>query len=720
LGQITADGFFAYSVNTNSNTVSISRYDGPKLTQVNVPSVINGRTVVDITTAFIYSEVYEVSLPGTLTFLDNEAFKESSLLTNMVIPASVTNIGYWAFRDSYSLRSVSFTGDNLSSFGFGAFQGCARLAAIRIPTNVDTLPEDLFRNCTGLTNVEVRGNLDASPGGGIRRDAFANCSSLRDLTFGGRVGTVLDAFAGSGLTNVVFKENVTNLGDFPESYAFTGVNDLRSVTFEKNVEWVNRAFANCAQLRQLNFLGDVGTIRQNAFFQTPQLGEIYFRGRLTNISNDAFAGLTQLRSLVLPPGLTNIGRLAFEGCVNLQEVVFLGDPPVIQAAAFRGCSPTLKLKYPRESATWVAHLNGRNFLAGQPVEPVITQGQVIQPPVLSGIRAGKNLSNSLILGGRGNVDGSFEFEVPETPFPAAGLYTVAVRFQPAPAVWYVKPASTNLTLTVYAQMPDILDNGTLTATNGANFTHQIQATDDPTSYGAANLPAGLEVERSSGQINGVPQGVGDYEVTLFAENGLAPRAERKITLRVARGVLTNFMPPASATLKTGQPLSVSRLSKGVARNARTTVPGTFSWLIPDRRPPAGTTQQKVRFTPRDLANYAPAVLSVPVKVLGITNPKKTMALIEGMSLRRPFVIQANFPATRYEASGLPPGLQLNAKTGRITGRPQAPGTYVTTLVAWQGGREAFTAQQTFVVGRRTARAYLDQALSLLNPGGNRP
>lgn len=724
LGQITADGFFSYSINTNSNTVSINRYDGPRFTNVTVPSAIGGRTVVDITKAFIYSEVYEVSLPGTLTFLDNEAFKESGLLTNMVIPASVTHIGSLAFQGCDNLKRVSFQGEELSSLGFGAFQDCARLESIRIPTNVETLPANLFRNCGSLTNVEVRGDLGVGIFGvGIQSDAFANCSSLRELTFGGRVGTVQDAFSGSGLTNVIFKDDVTTLGDLRFDlrfrYAFTGVNSLQSVTFEKNVTNVVRGFQDCAQLRQLNFLGDVGTISGNAFIKTPQLGEIYFRGRLTNIEDSAFAEMTGLRSLVLPRGLTNIGLLAFNGCVNLQEVVFLGTPPVIQAAAFRRCPPTLKLKYPKDSSAWVAHLNGRTFLAGQPVEPVITAAQVTQPPVLSGIRAGKNLSNSLILGGKGNVAGSFEFEAPETRFPAAGLYTVAVRFIPAPALWYVEPASTNLPLMVYAQMPDILESGTLTATNGVRFFHQIQAK-DTSFYGQSNLPAGLRVDPARGWISGVPKEAGNYEVTLFASNGLAPRAEKKITLRVVRGVLTNFIPPASSTLLAGQPLSVSRLTKGTARNDETTVPGTFSWLVPDRRPAAGTTQQKVRFSPADAVNYAPAVLSVPVKVLGITNPGKQETLFLGKKLSRPFTIQANFPATRYEVSGLPPGLQLNAQTGRITGRPQSAGTFVTTLVAWRGPADAFTARQTFRVVRPTVRDHFQQALSLLSVRGSRP
>ncbi|HEY1080665.1 MAG TPA: S8 family serine peptidase [Prosthecobacter sp.] len=46
-----------------------------------------------------------------------------------------------------------------------------------------------------------------------------------------------------------------------------------------------------------------------------------------------------------------------------------------------------------------------------------------------------------------------------------------------------------------------------------------------------------------------------------------------------------------------------------------------------------------------------------------------------------FQILASNTATRYSAKGLPPGLKLDAKTGRITGRPTRAGSYTVTLTA---------------------------------------
>jgi PKD repeat protein len=47
----------------------------------------------------------------------------------------------------------------------------------------------------------------------------------------------------------------------------------------------------------------------------------------------------------------------------------------------------------------------------------------------------------------------------------------------------------------------------------------------------------------------------------------------------------------------------------------------------------------------------------------------------------PYPITATGQPTSYTATGLPPGLSLNAQTGAITGTPTASGTYVVTITA---------------------------------------
>ena len=66
--------------------------------------------------------------------------------------------------------------------------------------------------------------------------------------------------------------------------------------------------------------------------------------------------------------------------------------------------------------------------------------------------------------------------------------------------------------------PVITSATTATGTVGRAFSYQITASNGPTSYNAAGLPAGLSVNTGSGLISGTPTTVGTNSVTISASN----------------------------------------------------------------------------------------------------------------------------------------------------------------------------------------------------------
>ncbi|SKA98172.1 Immunoglobulin I-set domain-containing protein [Prosthecobacter debontii] len=62
-----------------------------------------------------------------------------------------------------------------------------------------------------------------------------------------------------------------------------------------------------------------------------------------------------------------------------------------------------------------------------------------------------------------------------------------------------------------------------------------------------------------------------------------------------------------------------------------------------------------------------------------------------------YAIEAENGATAYRASGLPPGLKLNTKTGIITGRPTKPGSYTVTFIASNAAGSSSAYTFTWVV-----------------------
>ena len=68
------------------------------------------------------------------------------------------------------------------------------------------------------------------------------------------------------------------------------------------------------------------------------------------------------------------------------------------------------------------------------------------------------------------------------------------------------------------QIPVITSGGTASGTVGTAFNYTITASNNPTSFGASNLPAGLSVNASSGAITGTPTVAGTNTAVIFASN----------------------------------------------------------------------------------------------------------------------------------------------------------------------------------------------------------
>jgi len=82
------------------------------------------------------------------------------------------------------------------------------------------------------------------------------------------------------------------------------------------------------------------------------------------------------------------------------------------------------------------------------------------------------------------------------------------------------------------QMPFITSAVTATGQVRVTFSYPITANNHPTSFGAANLPVGLQVNSTNGLISGVPLVSGSFNVTLSATNTFGS-ASTNLLLQIA-------------------------------------------------------------------------------------------------------------------------------------------------------------------------------------------
>ena len=166
---------------------------------------------------------------------------ETTEITNLIIPNSVTSIGSWAFINCSGLTSVTIP-NSVTSIGDFAFSGCSGLTSVNIGNSVTSIGICAFSGCSGLTSVTIPNSVTS-----IGEEAFSSCSGLTSVTIPNSVTSIGSwAFIGcSGLTSVTIPNSVTSIG----SYAFSGCSGLKSVTIANSVKSIGEyAFANCAEL----------------------------------------------------------------------------------------------------------------------------------------------------------------------------------------------------------------------------------------------------------------------------------------------------------------------------------------------------------------------------------------------------------------------------------------------------------------------------------------
>ncbi|QIB68551.1 leucine-rich repeat protein [Aminipila butyrica] len=140
-------------------TISREAFHGCALTEVIFLPGSQLKTIGE--SAFAYcTKLPSISLPEGVTSIGDRAFDGDSLLSGMVIPASVETIGAYAFNVCTGLRSITF-GDsgNLRTIGAGAFYNCFRLSALDIPEGVTEIGDNAFRISSGLKTLNLPSTL---------------------------------------------------------------------------------------------------------------------------------------------------------------------------------------------------------------------------------------------------------------------------------------------------------------------------------------------------------------------------------------------------------------------------------------------------------------------------------------------------------------------------------------------------------------------------------
>lgn len=261
----------------------------------------------------------------TVAAVGSDAFHHCSRLTGVVIPNTVTEISYGAFRYCTALESVDF-GQSVQTIRTNAFTECSSLRRIVIPKSVTEIEGGCFVGCRLLSSISVDSE---NP----NYDSRDNCNAIIETK-----GNTLVA----GCTSTQIPETIYAIG--PYAYASSNLNRL---TLPNSVAVIaDDAFNGCNHLAAVTLSNSLQSIGDRAFYRCYQLGSINLPGSLTRIGDAAFYECLELRELVIPDYTREIGVAAFSGCYRLAYVKFGTALEIIGAEAFKGCNRFTSLTIP--------------------------------------------------------------------------------------------------------------------------------------------------------------------------------------------------------------------------------------------------------------------------------------------------------------------------------------------------------------------------------------
>ena len=247
------------------------------------------------TWAFVWCEsLTSVTLPDNIFFMRG-AFVGCTSLKKIDQPSKVIfcDDSFVYEKQSGGLEINSFIGttsnvvvpNSVTSIGYRAFYSCENLTEITLPNAVNYIGGEAFYSCTNLAKITLPNAVKFIGG-----EAFGFCKSL---------------------TSITLPDNIKNLDNFNNfgKAVFVGCTSLKKIDQPSKVIFCDDSFV---------YEKAPEGIRINSFIGTTPTVDI--PRSVTSIGESAFESCESLTNITIPPNITKIWGNIFVGCSNLKTI----------------------------------------------------------------------------------------------------------------------------------------------------------------------------------------------------------------------------------------------------------------------------------------------------------------------------------------------------------------------------------------------------------------
>ena len=174
-GVAKPEDYRTSTVNENEKTISIDTCENKDAKICDIPSKIDGETVVNISNkAFAGKQTLEeVIVPGTVEKIGELSFALNSNLKKVTLSEGVKTIGENCFSQDFALTDVKLP-STLKTISVCAFVYCTNLERVTIPNGVESIEEAAFSRCEKLKEIHIPSSVTFIQNGSREKSSAFN------------------------------------------------------------------------------------------------------------------------------------------------------------------------------------------------------------------------------------------------------------------------------------------------------------------------------------------------------------------------------------------------------------------------------------------------------------------------------------------------------------------------------------------------------------------